>query len=417
MTTLLDLASRLKIVALATALAIMGATASAEYRLAAGDRVRVAALGAPEISGEVDVDVDGHVRLPVFGAVKAVGLTVDELQQALRSSIEGRVFRRLAGDGSANFATVEPEDVYLTVAAYRPIYVVGAVNRGGGVVAFRPGMTVRSAIASVGGVGEEAAGVNPALASPRLRSEERTLSYEVARLVAELWRLEAEYAEDSEPPPPDPQAVPVRESVFEALMENQSERLKTALNVTRERRNFFEVAQNAARERLNILKAQQQNQLTAAEFDSEEQERVETLFQRGVVPVARLLDTRRAQLLSSSRLLETENNLERVNVEIINLVSNAQLYEEERNQGLLAALDDTRARLGATSARLSAIREELSLAGQAILDLDVAEKATVIISVYRDGVAMADVSPDLAILPGDTIEVLVEPFDPMTATP
>lgn len=402
--------------ALALALGlVVAAPAAAQYRLAPGDRIRVAVLGAAELSGEAEVDVDGRVRLPIFGAVEAAGRDVDGLQAALREAIEGRVFKRIAGDGAAAFIAVEPDDVYASVVAYRPVYISGAVGRGGGVAPFRPGMTVRVALASAGGLGEQAEEANPRFTTPRLRGEERTLSHEIGRLVVDLWRLDAEFREIADPPAPSMEGVPVRAETFEAFVADERARLAASLATLAERRAFFAAAIAQADERIGILRAQRQNHVTAAEFDAEEQARVETLFKRGVVPVARLLDTRRAQLLSSTRLLETENNLERVQLERVKFEGDAKIFEEERKRGLLDAMAQARGRIEAAGSRLVAVREELTLNGQAVLELDATQRTTTTVTVFRGAEVLADVGPDLALEPGDVVDVTVEVFDPSSA--
>ncbi|WP_333834419.1 polysaccharide biosynthesis/export family protein [Rubrimonas sp.] len=388
------------------------APAAAQYRLAGGDRIRVTVLGAVELSGETEVDIDGYVRLPVFGSVEAVGRDVAELEQALRDAVAGRVYKRVGADGAPIFASVEPDDVFASVALYRPVYVTGAVTRGGGAVVFRPGMTARAAIASVGGIGEQTTNEDIRRAAPRLRGEERTLAYEIGRLVAELWRLDAELAEIAEPEPPQDARVPLRTEVFDALLAAQRANLKTSVATTAERRAYFAAALEQVNQRIEILRAQRQNQVAAAEFDAEEQERVETLFQRGVVPVSRLLDTRRAQLLSSSRLLETDNNLERVLLEKVRIESDEKLYEEDRVRLIYDATTQARARLEAALARLAAVREELSVTGELVLELDGAQERTAILNVYRGAEILPDIGPELALEPGDIVEVVVELLDP-----
>lgn len=386
----------------------------AQYRLAPGDVLNVSVLGAGELSGQAAVDIDGKIRLPVFGAVQAAGRDIEQVQDALRSAIEGRVFKRIAADGAATFVAVESNDVYANVAAYRPVYVTGAVGRGGGATPFRPGMTVRVALAASGGVGELTNEEDAQLRTPRLRGEERTLSHEIARLVVELWRTEAEMAEDADPAPPSAEGVPVRQDTFEAFIAAERARLAASVASLFERRAFFKAALSAAQERKEILEAQRRNQVAAAEFDAEEQQRVETLFQRGVVPVARLLDTRRAQLLSSTRLLDTDNNLERVELERVKFDGDAKIFEEERKRGLLDAAAQIRSRIEGASARLIAVREELTLVGAAVLELDAAQQTTTRVTIFRGSEAIAEVGPDFPLEPGDVVDVTVEIFDPTT---
>src|SRR5262245_12798525 len=50
-----------------------------QYRIAAGDKIGVAVLGQPDLSGEATVDQNGNLRLPFTGDIPAASLTANEL--------------------------------------------------------------------------------------------------------------------------------------------------------------------------------------------------------------------------------------------------------------------------------------------------------------------------------------------------
>lgn len=58
------------------------------YRLQPGDLLTITVLGEPELSGEMMVGPDGYLRLPLIGSLKAVGLTLDELEEALWKALQ-----------------------------------------------------------------------------------------------------------------------------------------------------------------------------------------------------------------------------------------------------------------------------------------------------------------------------------------
>jgi protein involved in polysaccharide export with SLBB domain len=58
-------------------------TAPASARLQSGDRISVTVYGEPSLSGDYQIDPGGFVSLPEAGRVSAVGLTREELAQAL----------------------------------------------------------------------------------------------------------------------------------------------------------------------------------------------------------------------------------------------------------------------------------------------------------------------------------------------
>ena len=107
------------------------------YRLGPGDQVRIITFGEETLTGEFRVNDSGNIALPLVGAVHAAGLTSGELETAV-----GAALRR------GNL--VRNPSVAVEVIAYRPIYVLGEVNRPGQ-YPYQPGMTVVTAVAVGGG--------------------------------------------------------------------------------------------------------------------------------------------------------------------------------------------------------------------------------------------------------------------------
>src|SRR6266446_6061803 len=46
-----------------------------DYRLGAGDKVRVSVFGESDLGGEFTIDGSGYIKLPLIGEVKAEGLS------------------------------------------------------------------------------------------------------------------------------------------------------------------------------------------------------------------------------------------------------------------------------------------------------------------------------------------------------
>ena len=107
------------------------------YHLGPGDQVRVITLAEDRLTGEFRVNDSGALALPLLGTVHAAGLTTAELEQVLGARL---VQAQLIRDPS----------VSVEVSAYRPIFVLGEVNKPGE-YPYQPGMTVVSAVAVAGG--------------------------------------------------------------------------------------------------------------------------------------------------------------------------------------------------------------------------------------------------------------------------
>jgi polysaccharide biosynthesis/export protein len=109
----------------------------AAYHLGPGDQVRIITFGEETLTGEFRVNDSGNIALPLLGAVHAAGLSPAELE----TSVGGALQRA---------KLVHSPSVAVEVIAYRPIYVLGEVNKPGQ-YSYQPGMTVVTAAAVAGG--------------------------------------------------------------------------------------------------------------------------------------------------------------------------------------------------------------------------------------------------------------------------
>ena len=107
-----------------------------DYRLGAGDEIRVSVFGEPDLSGEVRVDGRGEVTLPLIGAVAAEGLTSAALSDAVSSALAEGYLR-------------DPR-VTVEVTAYRPYFILGEVAKPG-TYPYQDGLTVLNAVATAEG--------------------------------------------------------------------------------------------------------------------------------------------------------------------------------------------------------------------------------------------------------------------------
>jgi polysaccharide export outer membrane protein len=110
---------------------------SSEYRLGAGDTVRLIVFGEDQLTGEYRVGDSGSIAVPLLGAVPAAGLTPVALERSVAAALTRD---KLLRDPS----------VVAEVTAYRPIFVLGEVNKPGQ-YPYQPGMTVVTAAAVAGG--------------------------------------------------------------------------------------------------------------------------------------------------------------------------------------------------------------------------------------------------------------------------
>lgn len=111
-------------------------TAVAEYRLGAGDLVKIVVYDEPDLSLETRVDSVGVINYPFIGKLTLMGKSVDEIKSQLVTGLK---------DGYL----INPE-VTVTIVDYRQFFVTGRVKKPGG-FPFQPGMTVQKSISLAGG--------------------------------------------------------------------------------------------------------------------------------------------------------------------------------------------------------------------------------------------------------------------------
>lgn len=107
-----------------------------QYRLGAGDQVRLSVFGEDDLGGVFSVSGEGKLSLPLIGDVAVVGKTVAEV-------------RDLVADKYRQGYLKEPR-VTIEVLNFRPFYILGEVNKPGE-YPYNNGMTVVNAVALASG--------------------------------------------------------------------------------------------------------------------------------------------------------------------------------------------------------------------------------------------------------------------------
>ncbi|MDE3114584.1 MAG: polysaccharide export protein [Pseudomonadota bacterium] len=125
----------------ATSQATVGAapsrvTADPGYRLGTGDTVHITVFGETDLTGDYSIDGTGDMRMPLIGQIKAAGLTIPDLENAIQAKLASGYLR-------------DPK-ISAVVTNYRPFYIIGEVNKPGE-YPYASGMNVLTAVALAGG--------------------------------------------------------------------------------------------------------------------------------------------------------------------------------------------------------------------------------------------------------------------------
>lgn len=107
-----------------------------EYRLGAGDKIRLSLYGDDTFNGEFQVSENGTVSLPLIGAQQAGGKTIAQFRRDVEVAL---------GNGFYNDPRISAE-----VINFRPFYIYGEVNKPGE-YPYVAGLTLGKAVAMAGG--------------------------------------------------------------------------------------------------------------------------------------------------------------------------------------------------------------------------------------------------------------------------
>lgn len=365
------------------------------YRLDAQDRLRIHVHEWPVLTGEFAVGPDGKITLPMIGEVPASGLLSGELANRIAEKLKGKA------------QLLELPDTAVSIAQYRPFYILGGVERPGE-YAFRPGMVVLNAVTIAGGVYRPPRTSDWGFERDSItgRGELRTVLVKRDELAAKEWRLKAEAAgletlPEVDGPAPSSRFIEEERGIFRARLDRHRNQLASlGETVTLLEREIVSIqAQSAA--------AEKQKESVARELED-----TRALISRGLAPAPRILPLERtiAQIDREQRELETAILRARQQINL----SNAQrltLRDERRNtalsetQTLLAQWKELDERFE-TASRLIAGSMAMSSAPATETETDSMPTLTFTIMRAVGGeIRELPVAETTRILPGDIVKV------------
>jgi polysaccharide biosynthesis/export protein len=118
-----------------------GPAASADYRLGAGDQIRVHVFQNPELSLEARVNESGTVNYPLVGQVQLGGLTVTEAEQRIAKALQ-----------QGNILKAPQVTINVTTVRGSQVAVLGEVQKPGRFPLETTNVRVSEMLAAAGGV-------------------------------------------------------------------------------------------------------------------------------------------------------------------------------------------------------------------------------------------------------------------------
>lgn len=386
------------------------AYADGPYRLAPGDTVEIGLAVLGDQRQRAMIQADGTIALPWTGRVMVGGLTEAELQTRMEMLLPNRTLRSRAPDGREHIISIRPEDIFVSVAEFRPVYVTGDVLTPGQ-QAYRPMTTVRQVVTAAGGYSLLRSRATQAGADPAdLRRDHDTLWTDYLREYFRTLRLRAELADHDEFDLTPPRASPLPPSVAETIAKAEQDSLKVSQAEFRLESSYLARAARETQEQVVVLARREQEEGKGVDADTAELERVNRLFGGGTLVSQRVTDSRRAVLLSSSRRLETTVQLMRARRQADDYARQLERLGNQRQNTLLLQLRDAGARLAELALRIQAVGEKLRPSGGAPAVPSPGATPSISLVVTRkvgDQWQRLTVAEDTDVLPGDVVEVVL----------
>lgn len=386
-------------------------TDEAEYRLNFGDVLEFSVRGFPDLRQKAMVELDGEVSVPLAGRVRVIGMPLSGAQDTIKKLAAQRPLHQRFPDGRESYVALAVDDVLVTIAEYRPIYVLGDVGKPGE-LPYRPGMTARQAIALGGGFDiMRYRLVNPFLESADLKGQHEVLWTDAAKTRVQLKRIEVELEGKTDIDPDVVADIPLERSYLDEIVKTEAETLRRRLadhvKETEHIRGLIEL--NVAK--VDTLKKQLMTEIQGSEVDQQELEQMKDAQRRGNLPLMRLMEIRRVQLTNATRVLQTRVQFDQAERDLAEARRSLERMINARRTSLLAERQDQSATYNGLLAKISANSEKLVHTSVLKSRLVRGRGGKVGITIHRSLLDMKRTivgSEDTPLFPGDTVEISLE---------
>ncbi len=382
-----------------------------QFHVHAGDVIEVAVAGLPELRMRGSVQPDGIVTFPLFGDLEVAGLSTAQLREAAQNQFAHKIYRLRTNDGREVPVVIQAEEVSASVVEYGPIYIDGDVAKPGAVT-FRPGITARQAIALAGGV--EIAALrsgNPLAETSAARSELQSVNVKLAEAEAQAAGLATELRGGNHLDGFSPQGLGVPAAQLDQIAQDESNVVQARMADYTRQQQFLQASVATITNRTAVLQKQQKAEEEGARADDDDLQKMIELLKRGNVANPRVLEARRALLMSQTRSLQVADGLLQLTMQSGDLSRQLQHLQDDHRAELLKEAQETQATLAELKVKRDAARERLNLFAMSRARLSVDRPSSVEVALVRDqrnGKSTREtIDGDYPLEPGDVIEVAV----------
>jgi protein involved in polysaccharide export with SLBB domain len=341
--------------ALSAMTAVVGqARAQDGYLVNIGDVLELDILGDSEIAQRFVVGNDGAIQLPFVGGLQVRGLPLEVARAAVRDVyIERQIF-------------VDPA-VELSIAAYRPVFVLGDV-RSPGYFEYQLFLSPEKALGLAGGPTVTVANVEARILERRsLEGARASTEMDLARTAMEFARIQAQLRGDKEirtEEIPSDVSRYVNEADFEALKQNENAIIELELLNHNTQKSLLSATITEAEIEIELLKEREAAQVVSVERVRVDLARSEDLEARGVQTATALSESYRRAEVAEDQLLQIRTQQSTANRRLSDLQRDMVRLESERQQRFVTERQDAFIRLSKLQSDRSSILDRLELLRQ-----------------------------------------------------
>ena len=382
------------IAALITSLTIPTAVpALADYLVHRGDVVELGVSGLPDLQRRTMVDLDGKVSFPLVGEVSAAGLSLTQLRLRLRDL---RIEKK----------ALDNPDVIVQIVEYRPVYVAGDVDRPGA-YPYRPGMTVRDAVAVAGGYGLRLERDRDMFVSAfDARDQYDASSIEQVRLKLRVARLRAELAGQTDLDVQQLQTEPVDAAIVSEFGKIEAQQLKADQDDYDNQKGHLKQLIRTTQDLISALTEEVEHGRAGLEQLQKDVSSAQQLLQRGLAAVSRVEDQQRALSNAEWQQLDTKSRIGAARKDLENANRDLQKLPDQRRIDLIGELAKATSELAAARVRAEAAGGKLTyLQGRRRPPQNGAASDIAIFRKEQGEERRIAASEDTDVLPGDAVEI------------
>jgi len=388
------------------------AQASADYIVRPGDVLEVDVVGVNGLRQKLSVDEDGVAHVPLIGGVAVAGKSLDEIKEIISKGLSAKSVHQVLPSGKELDTFIDAAQVWVSIAEYRPIYVLGDVAKPGQ-QAYRPGITARQALSLAGGLDVLKGQRGDMFIQPAdLKADFTVLWIDLARENMRIERIKTELTGATTPPIFSTDNIPLPRDTLDELVKIETKKFQVNAADYKKETEFLHKNIESIVTQAATVKEQQSKERDGLAADMQEHDRIAALETKGMTTSARVTEARRSLLFSSTRYLQTTAQLAQFQKDEADFRRKLEKLDDTRKSELLKELQESIVKSMSTYSRIKSVAEKQRIRGDSPLVQAGPGRAT--ITIIREG-ANGPVSllanEEAKLQPGDVVEAALRSTD------